>query len=208
MISSLNVIGISNDKQLKKFYSKWSINASKLIQQYAKDHSIEWFNTKWRNKSKDIPFYIRTKAPKGFLGNVWFASAPTNYASAKSAPKFKVTRKAFSKKTKIKPVRDSNGKWFTPKKYKPDIYNIDASLLDEYGKDALRNGARFFVSKTSHNGTHKYKRPMLWYQISKYGKPDFATLDKRLSDYIADDPETYDLIQKAFEQTVSEFTSR
>ena len=45
-------IGISNNKQLKKFYSKWSINASKLIQQYAKDHSIEWFNTKWRNKSK------------------------------------------------------------------------------------------------------------------------------------------------------------
>ena len=203
MTSSLSVIGISDNKQLKKFYSKWSINASKLIQQYAKDHSIEWFNTKWRNKSKEIPFFIRTKAPKGSIGNIWFASKPTNYAYGKGIPKLKVSKKAFSKKTKRKPVRDSNGKWFTPKKYKPDIYNINKLLADIPDVPS-----RFFVSQTSHNKSHKYKKPMLWYQ-TKIGKEVGPVLLKeQLSDKIAEDPEMYNLIQQAFEQTLNEFNNR
>ena len=63
------------------------------------------------NKSKDIFFYIRTKAPKSFIGNIWFTSKPINYAYAKSAEKFSATRKAIPKKFKVKPV-NYNSKWF------------------------------------------------------------------------------------------------
>ena len=46
----------SDKKKLQLFYRKWSVNASKLIRKYAMDHSLDWFNTKWRNKSKEIFF--------------------------------------------------------------------------------------------------------------------------------------------------------
>ena len=153
---------VADRKQLKQFYAQWSITASKLIQQYAKDNSLKWYNTKWRNKSKEIPFYIRTKAPNTFLGNIWFASSPVNYA------------------------------WFTPKKYKPDIYNINRSLIEPVDEPV-----RFFASKTSHNKTHKYKKPLLWYHSKNTNEIAPVTLRKQLADEIYHDPETSKLILEA-----------
>ena len=51
MMETLETLGITNNKQLKRFYSQWSVNASKKIKKYAQDHSLDWFNTKWRAKS-------------------------------------------------------------------------------------------------------------------------------------------------------------
>ena len=158
MEQSLVSIGISNNKQLKKFYAQWSVNASKLIQQYAKEQLIQWYNTAWRNKSKEIPFYIRTKSPKSFVGNIWMSSSPVDYTYAKGAPKYKDKSKVFPKHTRVKPVNTGN-KWFTPKKYKPDIKGINISETDLAGQDV-----RFFASKTSHNKTCKYKKALVWYQ--------------------------------------------
>ena len=123
----LELLNIKDKKELKKFYARWSVNASKLIQQYAKDHSLNWFNTRWKNKSKDIPFYIRLKAPKSFLGNLLFASKPTNYAFGKGAGKLTATTKKFPKHFKVKPI-NAYGRWFTPKKFKPDFDNINTMV--------------------------------------------------------------------------------
>ena len=188
--------GIDGDmKKLRKFYSQWSVNASKLIKQYAIDHSLSWFNTQWRNKSKEIPFYIRTKAPKSFIGNIWFASRPTNYIYAKSVGRMKETRKAIPK-GKRKPV-NANGKWFMPKKYKPDVTVLNSTLTE-----SVPEPARFFLSKTSHNKTHKYKKPMLWFQNKNTRDVGFVNLKDQLSDYIAQDPDTEKIIYDAFEQTI------
>lgn len=194
---SLAMLNIKSKKELKKFYSKWSISASKAIQQYAKDHSLEWFNTKWKNKSKIIPFYIRTKAPKSFTGNIWFASRPTNYAMGKGVERLKATRKAIQKGTKVKPYK-SNGKWYTPKKYKPDIKNLEYQLADIDNASSKR----FFVSKTSHHGTHKYSKPMLWFQDRNTKKVGFVNLKEQLSDKLIKDDELYKIILNAFEETV------
>lgn len=196
MEQSLESIGISNNKQLKKFYAQWSVNASKLIQQYAKEQSIQWYNTAWRNKSKEIPFYIRMKAPKSFTGNIWMASSPVNYAYAKDASKYKDKPKAFPRGTHVKPV-NAGGKWFTPKKYKPDIKNINISETDLTGQDL-----RFFASKTSHNKTHKYKKALVWYQNKMTKEVGPVNLEEQLADKIMDDSMAYTLIQEAFEQTV------
>ena len=190
---------VADKKQLKQFYAQWSITASKLIQQYAKDNSLKWYNVKWRNKSKEIPFYIRTKAPSTFLGNIWFASSPVNYAYAKNAQKLKATYKAIPKKIHTKPV-NANGKWFTPKKYKPDIYNIDQSLIEP-----VDGPVRFFASKTSHNKTHNYKKPLLWYHSKSTNEIAPTTLRKQLADEIYNDPETSKLIMNAFEICISKF---
>lgn len=196
MEQSLESIGISNNKQLKKFYSQWSVNASKLIQQYAKEKSIQWYNTKWRNKSKEIPFYIRMKAPKSFMGNIWMASSPINYAYAKDASKYRDKPKAFPKGAHVKPV-NMGSKWFTPKRYKPDIKDINLSETDLAGHDV-----RFFASKTSHNKTHKYKKALVWYQDKTTKEVGPVTLNEQLSDRIYGDPETYNLIMKAFQMTL------
>lgn len=196
MEQSLKSIEISNNKQLKKFYAQWSMNASKLIQQYAKEQSMQWYNTAWRNKSKEIPFYIRMKAPKSFTGNIWMASSPVNYAYAKGTPKYKDKSKAFPKGTRVKPVNIGD-KWFTPKKYKPDIKGINISETDLAGQDV-----RFFASRTSHNKTHKYKKALVWYQNKVTKEVDPVTLEEQLADKIINDPTTYVLIQEAFEQTI------
>ena len=190
---------VADRKQLKKFYAQWSITASKLIQKYAKDNSLKWYNIKWRNKSKEIPFYIRTKAPNTFLGNIWFASSPVNYAYDKDSPKLKTTYKAIPKKIRKKPV-NANGKWFIPKKYKPDIYNINRSLIEPVDEPV-----RFFASKTSHNKTHKYKKPLLWYHSKDTNEIAPVTLRKQLADEIYHDPETAKLILEAFETCISKF---
>lgn len=197
-LKSEALLEITNNRILKKFYAQWSVNTSKLIKQYAAQHSLEWYNTKWRQKSKEIPFYIRTKAPKTFLGNIWFASSPTNYAYARSVSKLKTTRKAIPKRIKVKPVF-AYGRWFTPKKYVSDIVDVDKNIIDN-----INDNVRFFASKTSHEKTHKYKRPLLWYQDrnSKYVAP--VTLKEQLADHIAEDPSIENLIMKAFEQTVIE----
>lgn len=189
-----SLLGLSG-KQLKKFYSKWSVNASKLIKQYAVEHSLEWYNTKWRNKSKEIPFYIRTKAPKSFIGNVWFASRPANYAMDKSVGKLSAKHKIIPKKTDRKAV-NVNGKWFTPKTYSPNIENVNTAIT-ENGEDA----ARFFVSKTSHNKTRKYKKPLMWYE-TKAGNVAPLNLQEQLADHIYEDPALSDILLQSFKQTL------
>lgn len=188
----------SDKKKLQLFYRKWSVNASKLIRKYAMDHSLDWFNTKWRNKSKEIFFYISSKDPKGNNGNIWFMSKPTNYAYAKTVGKIKASRKAIPKKVKVKPVH-AYGRWFKPKTYTPQIDNIDASIstIDTDGK-------RFFASKTSHDKTHKYKKPMVWYQRQD-GKVGFVNLKEQLADKVAEDLETSGIIMEAFEMTMESF---
>lgn len=194
--SYLQTLGIENNRQLAKFYRLWSINASKLIKQYAQDKSLDWFNTKWRNKSKEIPFFIRTKAPKSFKGSIWFSSRPVNYAYAKGAQKF-ATKKRIPRKTEVKPVF-ANGRWFTPKSYSPNINNIERSIIE----DAPAN-TRFFASKTSHDKAHKYKRPQVWYQ-TKSGDIGYVSLKEQLGDKIYLDDETYRIISDAFTSTLEE----
>ena len=91
------------------------------------------------------------------------------------------------------------GRWFKPKTYTPPIANIDSSIstIDTDGK-------RFFASKTSHDKTHKYKKPMVWYQ-NNYGTVGFVNLKEQLADKVAEDLESSGIIMEAFEMTLESF---
>lgn len=192
-------LGIENAKQLKRFYTQWSINSSKIIKSYVENESSKLYNVRWRNKSKEIPFYIRLKAPRSFVGSVWFASRPVN-ATYLKGKNYKPQRKLLPKSIKRVPVKGSQG-WFVPKKYKPDVRDI---LFNELDPDIPVNTSRFFLSKTSHNKTHKYKKPLLWYQNKNDKKVAPAMLAKQLGDLLYHDPKLYDMIRQGFDQTVSE----
>ena len=192
-------LGIENAKQLKRFYTQWSINSSKIIKSYVENESSKLYNVRWRNKSKEIPFYIRLKAPRSFIGSVWFASRPVNTAYLKGK-NYKPQRKLLPKSIKRVPVKGSQG-WFVPKKYKPDVRDI---LFNELDPDIPVNTSRFFLSKTSHNKTHKYKKPLLWYQNKNDKKVGPAMLAEQLGDLLYYDPKLYDMIREGFDQTVSE----
>ena len=191
---SLQALDITSGKQLKKFYKLWSISLSSKIKKYAQEHSLTWFNIKWKTKSKEIPFYIKPSS-RNAGGEVWFASSPVNYAFGKGVGKLSDKYKKFPKRLKVKPVH-ANGRWFTPKRFKPDVHGIDTSLAETRGLD------RFFVSRTSHNKSHKYKKPMLWGQ-EKSTKAVFPVfLKEQLSDYIINDPAINKLIEEAFNETI------
>ena len=192
-------LGIENAKQLKRFYTQWSINSSKIIKSYVENESSKLYNVRWRNKSKEIPFYIRLKAPRSFIGSVWFASRPVN-ATYLKGKNYKPQRKLLPKSIKRVPVKGSQG-WFVPKRYKPDVRDI---LFNELDPDIPVNTSRFFLSKTSHNKTHKYKKPLLWYQNKNDKKVAPATLAEQLGDLLYYDPKLYDMIRQGFDQTVSE----
>ena len=192
-------LGIENAKQLKRFYTQWSINSSKIIKSYVENESSKLYNVRWRNKSKEIPFYIRLKAPRSFIGSVWFASRPVN-ATYLKGKNYKLQRKLLPKSIKRVPVKGSQG-WFVPKKYKPDVRDI---LFNELDPDIPVNTSRFFLSKTSHNKTHKYKKPLVWYQNKESGKVAPAMLAEQLGDLLYYDPKLYDMIRQGFDQTVSE----
>ena len=192
-------LGIDNAKQLKRFYTQWSINSSKIIKSYVESESSKLYNVRWRNKSKEIPFYIRLKAPRSFIGSVWFASRPVN-ATYLKGKNYKPQRKLLPKSIKRVPVKGSQG-WFVPKKYKPDVRDI---LFNELDPEIPVNTSRFFLSKTSHNKTHKYKKPLLWYQNKNDKKVAPAMLAEQLGDLLYYDPKLYDMIRQGFDQTVSE----
>ena len=192
-------LGIDNAKQLKRFYTQWSINSSKIIKSYVESESSKLYNVRWRNKSKEIPFYIRLKAPRSFIGSVWFASRPVN-ATYLKGKNYKPQRKLLPKSIKRVPVKGSQG-WFVPKKYKPDVRDI---LFNELDPEIPVNTSRFFLSKTSHNKTHKYKKPLLWYQNKNDKKVAPAMLAEQLGDLLYYDPKLYDMIRDGFDQTVSE----
>ena len=192
-------LGIENAKQLKRFYTQWSINASKIIKSYVESESSKLYNVRWRNKSKEIPFYIRLKAPISFVGSVWFASRPVN-ATYLKGNNYKPKRVVIPKNIKRIPVKGSQG-WFVPKKYKPDVRDI---LFNELDPDIPVKTSRFFLSKTSHNKTHKYKKPLLWYQNKNDKKVAPAMLAEQLGDLLYYDPKLYDMIRQGFDQTVSE----
>ena len=192
-------LGIDNAKQLKRFYTQWSINSSKIIKSYVESESSKLYNVRWRNKSKEIPFYIRLKAPRSFIGSVWFASRPVN-ATYLKGKNYKPQRKLLPKSIKRVPVKGSQG-WFVPKKYKPDVRDI---LFNELDPDIPVNTSRFFLSKTSHNKTHKYKKPLLWYQNKTDKNVAPAMLAEQLGDLLYYDPKLYDMIRDGFDQTVSE----
>ena len=192
-------LGIENAKQLKRFYTQWSINASKIIKSYVESESSKLYNVRWRNKSKEIPFYIRLKAPRSFVGSVWFASRPVN-ATYLKGNNYKPKRVVIPKNIKRIPVKGSQG-WFVPKKYKPDVRDI---LFNELDPDIPVKTSRFFLSKTSHNKTHKYKKPLLWYQNKNDKKVAPAMLAEQLGDLLYYDPKLYDMIRQGFDQTVSE----
>ena len=192
-------LGIENAKQLKRFYTQWSINSSKIIKSYVENESSKLYNVRWRNKSKEIPFYIRLKAPRSFIGSVWFASRPVN-ATYLKGKNYKPQRKLLPKSIKRVPVKGSQG-WFVPKKYKPDVRDI---LFNELDPDIPVNTSRFFLSKTSHNKTHKYKKPLLWYQNKNDKNVAPAMLAEQLGDLLYYDPKLYDMIREGFDQTVEE----
>ena len=192
-------LGIENAKQLKRFYTQWSINSSKIIKSYVENESLKLYNVRWRNKSKEIPFYIRLKAPRSFIGSVWFASRPVNATYLKSN-NYKPKKVAIPKSIKRVPVKGSQG-WFVPKKYKPDVRDI---LFNELDPEIPVNTSRFFLSRTSHNKTHKYKKPLLWYQNKNDKKVAPAMLAEQLGDLLYYDPKLYDMIREGFDQTVSE----
>ena len=192
-------LGIENAKQLKRFYTQWSINSSQTIKSYVENESSKLYNVRWRHKSKEIPFYIRLKAPRSFIGSVWFASRPVN-ATYLKGKNYKPQRKLLPKSIKRVPVKGSQG-WFVPKKYKPDVRDI---LFNELDPDIPVNTSRFFLSKTSHNKTHKYKKPLLWYQNKNDKNVAPAMLAEQLGDLLYYDPKLYDMIRHGFDQTVSE----
>ena len=191
-------LGIENAKQLKRFYTQWSINSSKIIKSYVENESSKLYNVRWRNKSKEIPFYIRLKAPRSFIGSVWFASRPVN-ATYLKGKNYKPKRVVIPKNIKRIAVKGSQG-WFVPKKYKPDVRDI---LFNELDPDTPKN-SRFFLSKTSHNKTHKYKKHLLWYQNKNDKKVAPAMLAEQLGDLLYYDPKLYDMIREGFDQTISE----
>lgn len=191
---SLESIGVENKKQLKKFYKLWSTLLSTKVKKYAQDHSIQWFNTKWRAKSKELPFYIRP-VTKSAIGGIWIASKPVNYAFGKGIGKLSDKYKRFPKRAKVKAVH-SSGKWFTPKRFKPDVKGIDPNIAETRGLH------RFFVSKTSHNKTHKYKKPMLWGQERSTKAVFPVVLKEQMSDYVVNDPAINTLILEAFNEVV------
>ena len=192
-------LGIENAKQLKRFYTQWSINSSKIIKSYVENESSKLYNVRWRNKSKEIPFYIRLKAPRSFIGSVWFASRPVN-ATYLKGKNYKPKRVVIPKNIKRIAVKGSKG-WFVPKKYKPDVRDI---LFNELDPEIPVNTSRFFLSKTSHNKTHKYKKPLLWYQNKNDKNVAPAMLSEQLGDLLYYDPKLYDMIRQGFDQTVSE----
>ena len=192
-------LGIENAKQLKRFYTQWSINSSKIIKSYIENESSKLYNVRWRNKSKEIPFYIRLKAPRSFIGSVWFASRPVN-ATYLKGKNYKPQRKLLPKSIKRVPVKGSQG-WFVPKRYKPDVRDI---LFNELDPDIPVNTSRFFLSKTSHNKTHKYKKPLVWYQNKTDKNVAPAMLAEQLGDLLYYDPKLYDMIREGFDQTISE----
>lgn len=191
---SLKTLEITDRKQLKKFYKLWSTSLSSKIKKYAQDHSLSWYNTRWKNKSKELPFYIK---PKSMMtkGEVWFASSPVNYAYGKGIPKLSDRYKKFPKSIKPKPYR-AGGKWFTPVRFKSDIKDIDTSMTNVSGFD------RFFTSRTSHHKTRKYKRPMLWGQDISTGHILPILLKEQMSDYIINDPKIDALIMESFNEVV------
>lgn len=192
-------LGIENAKQLKRFYTQWSINSSKIIKSYVENESSKLYNVRWRNKSKEIPFYIRLKAPRSFTGSVWFASRPVN-ATYLKGKNYKPKKVVIPKNIKRMPVKGSQG-WFVPNKYKPDVRDI---LFNELDPDIPVNTSRFFLSKTSHDKTHKYKKPLLWYQNKSDKKVAPAMLAEQLGELLYYDPKLYDMIREGFDQTVSE----
>lgn len=192
-------LGIENAKQLKRFYTQWSINSSKIIKSYIENESSKLYNVRWRNKSKEIPFYIRLKAPRSFIGSVWFASRPVN-ATYLKGKNYKPKKVVIPKSIKRVPVKGSQG-WFVPKKYKPDVRDI---LFNELDPEIPVNTSRFFLSKTSHNKTHKYKKPLLWYQNKTDKNVAPVMLAEQLGDLLYYDPKLYDMIREGFDQTISE----
>lgn len=197
---AFNLLNITDKKQLKKFYSKWSVAASKEILKYVKENSLSWFNQTIKNKSKEIPFFIRTKAPKTFIGNVWFVSRPANYVYAKGVDKFKVKYLPIPKDGRKLKAIFAYERWFKPNQYKPDITNINRSMIND-----IEGDVRFFVSKTSHDVTHTYKRPMLWYQNKATKKVGPVTLKTQAADELYNDPELRLIIYEAFTSTVESF---
>ena len=145
-------------KTARRFYSKWSTKASKAIKKYAQEASISWFNVQWRNKSKEIPFYIRMRAPKSFKGNVWFASSGVNYTYGKMSHISKKEKVKFRKGFKVKAIY-AYGRWFKRKDYNPDVKYIDKSIIE----DDVKEGKRYWVSKTSHDKTHNYKKGLAFF---------------------------------------------
>ena len=193
---SLESIGIENKKQLKKFYNLWSNTLTAKVKKYAQDNSLSWFNTKWRAKSKEIPFYIKP-VTKSAIGGIWIASKPVNYAFGKGIGKLSDKFKRFPKRMKVKAV-NTKGRWFTPKKYKPDVHGIDNNLAETRGLD------RFFVSKTSHHKSHKYRKQMLWGQ-EKSTKAVFPVfLKEQMADYVVNDPMINKLILESFNEYIYE----
>lgn len=191
---ALESIGIENKKQLKKFYKLWSNTLTAKVKKYAQDHSLQWFNVKWRSKSKEIPFYVNP-VTKSAIGGIWIASRPVNYAFGKGIGKLNDKYKRFPKRKKVKAVNTS-GRWFTPKRFKPDVHGIDTTLAETRGLH------RFFVSRTSHNKTHKYKRPMLWGQERSTKAVFPVFLKEQMADYVVNDPAINALILESFNEVV------
>ena len=191
---ALESIGIENKKQLKKFYKLWSNTLTAKVKKYAQDHSLQWFNVKWRSKLKEIPFYIKP-VTKSAIGGIWLASRPVNYAFGKGIGKLNDKYKRFPKRKKVKAVNTS-GRWFTPKRFKPDVHGIDTTLAETRGLH------RFFVSRTSHNKTHKYKRPMLWGQERSTKAVFPVFLKEQMADYVVNDPAINALILESFNEVV------
>lgn len=193
-MESLESIGIENKKQLKKFYKLWSSTLTAKVKKYAQDHSIQWYNVKWRAKSKELPFCIQP-VTKSEIGGIWIASKPVNYAFGKNVGRLSDKYKRFPRRMKVKAVR-ANGRWFTPKRFKPDVKGIDPNLAETRGLH------RFFVSKTSHNKSHKYKRAMLWGQERSTKAVFPVFLKEQMADYVVNDPAINALILEAFNEVV------
>lgn len=184
---------ISKDR---RFYRRWLKLASDKVQKIARESSQDAFKIRWRKSSKELPFYVRTRTLKE-SGVLWFASRPVNYALSRFVPKISVKWFKFRRGAKIKPVLNG-GRWFTPKKYKPDVVPSDASLT-------LPNDAtRFFASKTSHEKTRRYKFPFVWYQTAEKDIEPLL-LREQLSDLVYNDDGFDDAIYAAFVETVKEF---
>lgn len=205
----MSLAGVGFEKQLNnatfanKFYKTWCEIARKDMQAYAREHAAELVQTDKfddRTLARKVPLKSKYRV-YGKYAELYVWSYPTNYV-------FKVGKKnvpsnwlKFKKDQARKPVRGSNGKWFTPKKYKKDVPKDVIS--SDYSVELQGTGAkRFFTSKTSHNKTRKYGMPFVWYQTGK-GKVKPLQLRQQIADTIMQKTDIINtILEEAFAKAI------
>ena len=198
----MQVAGIGFEKKMgdpsfaNKFYKKWAELARNELTRYAREHLSDWYGGAKKSDSKKIPLRAKYKV-RGHYAELYIWSYPTNYVFHVGKSNVPSKWIKFKKKDKVKPVLGSKG-WFTPKRFKRDIHNINTN-------DVALDGSpkRFFTSRTSHEKTWDYKMPFVWYQTTNGGVRALQ-LRMQVADAVMNSPDLKALLKTAFERAVND----